>query len=169
MPTVKELQAQARQNNISGYSSLRKDELIALLTKSLSTNQRKYKRKSPKRKSPKRKSPKRKSPKRKSPKRKSPKRKSPKRKSPENKLLDEINKIKWYIFTMKGCKYCSEAINLLSQHNQHFTTQEVNKYNIKDIYSIIDSSTSNYRYFPIIFHNDEFIGGYQELKTIFEQ
>ena len=74
MPTVKELQAQARERNIGFYSTLRKDELINLLNRS-------PKRRSPKRRSPKRRSPKRRSPKRRSPK-KSPKR-SPNRRSPK--------------------------------------------------------------------------------------
>ena len=150
MPTVKELQAEARSRNITGYSSLRKAELLSLLQESP--------RRSPKR------VPKRKSPKRKSPKRGSPKRGSPKRGSPT--LLDNIKGVEWYVFTMSGCGYCTKANKLLLEHNQHFMTYEVTKYNQKSVYDVIDSLTDKYRYFPVVFNKGKFIGGYQELSNM---
>ena len=128
------------------------------------------KRKSPKRKSPKRRSPKRKSPKRKSPKRRSPKRKSPKRKSPKRKSSfkspRDIKSVEWYIFTINTCVYCNKAKKLLEDHNKSFISTEINDQNSKDIYNSIDALTDNYRYFPIIFHNGKFIGGYTELNKL---
>ena len=176
MPTVKELQAEARSRNITGYSSLRKAELLSLLQESPRRSPKRVpKRKSPKRKSPKRvprKSPKRGSPKRvprKSPKRGSPKRGSPKRGSPKRgspTLLDNIKGVEWYVFTMSGCGYCTKANKLLLEHNQHFMTYEVTKYNQKSVYDVIDSLTDKYRYFPVVFNKGKFIGGYQELSNM---
>ena len=131
-----------------------------------------------KRKSPKRKSPKRKSPKRKSPKRKSPKRKSPKRKSPKNQILkktkfqkniiDDINSVDWYIFTLNTCGYCNKAKKLLEDNDKAFKSKEITDQNNEEIYKSIDILTDKYRYFPIIFHKGKFIGGYTELKNKFK-
>ena len=141
------------------------------------------KRKSPKRKSPspKRKSPKRKSPKRKSPKRKSPspKRKSPKRKSKSLKLKSNssknsafsnikelIQKNEWFIVSLDGCTYCDKSKELIKSKGSKFESESLNDSNKNYIYQSIDSLTNNYRYFPIIFHNGKFIGGYGELQKL---
>ena len=150
-------------------------------------------RKSPKRKtarSPRRKSTKvtrrRKSPKRKtarSPRRKSTKvtrrRKSPKSKttrSPRRKSTKRIankrgdalrTKIKssdWFIVTMDGCGYCTEAKKILRSHGQKFKSLKLTDKNENKIWAVTDKlAKKKYRYFPMIFHKGKFFGGYGEL------
>ena len=71
---------------------------------------------------------------------------------------------KWFILTRKGCKYCEDAKTLLKSFGYVFTDQEVDDNNKESIYKIIDKYTNTYRYFPVIFYDGKFIGGYTELK-----
>jgi len=74
--------------------------------------------------------------------------------------------ISWFIFTYKGCGYCKKAKDLLKNKHIDFIEIEVNDSNKLDIYNSIDKITGKYRYFPVIFNNGNFIGGYTELQKM---
>ena len=142
-------------------------------TKSRRKSRRKTKsrRKSRRKKSPKRKSKstRRKSPKRKSKsRRKSRRKKSPKRKSKSRRRKSvkrsAFSNSGWYIVTKDGCPYCDKAKSLLSQKGINYKAEVANDSNKVKIYKKVDNITNNYRYFPMIFHNGKFIGGYTELE-----
>lgn len=80
--------------------------------------------------------------------------------------IDKFKSINWLIFTKKGCGYCTKAKNLLKEHNIVFTETEIDSENSYTIYAQIDKYTNKYRYFPIIFNNGKFIGGYSELEKL---
>jgi len=73
---------------------------------------------------------------------------------------------KWVIYTKDGCGYCKDAKKLLTKNKIEFTDIPVTSKNKDEIYSVIDNITDSYRYFPVIIHNNEFIGGFTELKNI---
>ena len=118
---------------------------------------------------------------RKSPKRKSRKvsksrrkstRKSTRKVSKSRRNKPKFNSIKtsafsnsgWYIVTKDGCPYCDKAKALLTEKGINYKVEVLNNSNKEQIYKKLDSLTNNYRYFPMIFYNDKFIGGYTELK-----
>jgi glutaredoxin len=70
----------------------------------------------------------------------------------------------WYIVTKDGCPYCDKAKALLTEKGINYKVEVLNNSNKEQIYKKLDSLTNNYRYFPMIFYNDKFIGGYTELK-----
>jgi glutaredoxin len=119
---------------------------------SVNINRKSVRRKSPKRKT---KSVRRKSPKRKT---KSVRRKSPKR----NKR--PFNKKKWYIVTKEGCKHCDNAKKTLKDKNIEVEIEVINDDNKLVIYEELDNITGKYRFFPMIFYNGKFIGGYTDLQ-----
>ena len=67
------------------------------------------------------------------------------------------------LYTKKGCNYCKKAIEHLEKKKQKYKVIEVTDNNRTKIYEKIDSKTDGYRYFPIIFKDNKFIGGYTEL------
>jgi glutaredoxin len=75
----------------------------------------------------------------------------------------------WYIYVKKGCGYSTEAIRLLNEKKQYFILTEVSDVNKQEIYENIDKYTNSYRLFPMVFNNQEFIGGYKELKKYFTE
>jgi len=72
----------------------------------------------------------------------------------------------WFLFIRNGCGYCKKAKDLMKEKGIHFGEQEIDENNKEEIYGVIDIYTNNYRYFPVIFHNGKFIGGYAELEKI---
>lgn len=73
----------------------------------------------------------------------------------------------WFIITKKVCDYCKKAKMLLNKQNQDYNVFEITEKNKQNIYSVIDKKTNEYRYFPIVFKNGKFIGGYTELEKMF--
>jgi glutaredoxin 3 len=70
------------------------------------------------------------------------------------------------IYSKEGCPYCKNAKELLKKNQKTFKEIKVTDKNITQIYSKIDKKTKNYRYFPIIFKKNKFIGGFEDLKKI---
>jgi len=192
--TVKELKAKAKAKGLTGYSRLRKAELIKLLgvgkkkpsskkcasDKILNPASNRYVKKTGKIG--------RELLKGSSPKNPSPRPKSAK-KCPKNKILnpttgncvlktgaigrklgekvgryEKFKYAKWFIFTTEGCSSCTKAKNLLESYHIKYSTQRVDSYNDKKIYELIDPYTKKYKFFPVIFNNGKFIGGYTDLK-----
>ena len=87
---------------------------------------------------------------------------SPKRSPPRLRKKD-----KWKIYTMRGCPYCTDAKALLRKHGETFSEVVVTDRNRTRIYNNIDNKTKSYRYFPIIFKNNRFLGGFGELEKFF--
>lgn len=79
-------------------------------------------------------------------------------------LSGNNDKIVWTVYTKKGCPYCMNAKQLLIDNKQNIVIIEVNETNKDTIYEAIDDLTGKYRYFPVIFENSKFIGGFAELK-----
>lgn len=72
----------------------------------------------------------------------------------------------YIIYSKEGCPYCKNAKELLKKNRKTFKEIKVTDKNITQIYSKIDKKTKNYRYFPIIFKKNKFIGGFEDLKKI---
>lgn len=70
---------------------------------------------------------------------------------------------KWFVITKEGCSYCSESKKLLLSKKQKFEALVLDNNNRDIIYNCIDKITNNYRYFPMIFLNCKFVGGYTDL------
>jgi len=70
-------------------------------------------------------------------------------------------KIKIYI--IENCLYCTLSIQLLKEKKIQY-----NKENLKENTQIFDHviKTYNHKTAPLIFINEKFIGGYNELKKI---
>lgn len=67
------------------------------------------------------------------------------------------NKEDFIILGNKQCKWCSEAKKLLLKKKIPFVYQKI------EISDILTQITNNYKYIPIIFYKNIFIGGYNEL------
>ena len=76
----------------------------------------------------------------------------------------ENAKIKYCIYSLEDCSYCTEAKKLLEKNNLLYKEIKVYKDDIRDILKILESKTNKYGYFPIIFYNKKFVGGFQELQ-----
>ena len=145
--TVKELHQKARDRGVTGYSHLRKAQLIKLL----SSIPRKIPKGSPTRKRS-----------------SSPTRKrssSPRRKrSVKDQIMDRG--VEWFIVSMMGCGYCDSAKALLKKAGMAYGTVQLTEGNRDSIYLSVDSLTGKYRYFPMVFHRGKFLGGYNELNKM---
>ena len=97
---------------------------------------------------------------------------SVRRKSPERRKIGSvrrkspINEPEYIIYSKEGCPYCNNAKNLLKSNKKSFKEIKITDKNIQKIYTEIDKKTKCYRYFPIIFKKNKFIGGFEELKNI---
>lgn len=74
----------------------------------------------------------------------------------------------YIIYGLNTCPYCKDSKNLLDINDIKYAYIEIENENQKEkLYKLIDKKTNNYRYFPIIFKNGKFLGGYTELKKQF--
>ena len=73
----------------------------------------------------------------------------------------------WTIFSKEGCGYCKKAKKLLTKQQLPFKTVEVTDAVKEAVYSTVDSLTNAYRYFPMVFEDGKFVGGYTELEKRF--
>jgi len=84
-----------------------------------------------------------------------------------NSLLNEkINKPDWEIYSIDGCNSCKKAIELLDSVGLKYTQIKVRDEDKKDFFKEKASLTGGYKYFPVIFNMNVFIGGYTELEKI---
>ncbi len=75
----------------------------------------------------------------------------------------------WLIYSKKGCIYCEAAKDLLKKQKISYTKVDVDEQNKTNVYNIIDKKTNSYRFFPMIFKDGQFIGGYNELNEFLEE
>ena len=69
------------------------------------------------------------------------------------------------IYTLEGCGACNEAKTLIAKKGFSSTEVTVTDENQNEIFSKIDATTNKQRGFPIIFINENYIGGLDSLKT----
>jgi glutaredoxin 3 len=72
-----------------------------------------------------------------------------------------LSNAKIVIYTDPSCGACKRAKDLLTKNNIKYT-----EYIRTDYEDKVNKLTNNYRYVPVIFVNDKFIGGYDELSKI---
>lgn len=170
--TVPQLRAMAKARGLSGYSGLRKAELIARLRKT---------------RSPRKKKPAGKCPDIKCKKaevcnpasgrcvKKSGRigkellEKGNKKTASPIKLQKSSRKVitkepEVFLFTKAGCGYCQKAKNLLDKSGIRYEYHDIPDEDKEFLYAHIDGLTGGHRTFPIVFTHDKFIGGYQELE-----
>ena len=82
----------------------------------------------------------------------------------KKKIENSIIKSEWFIITKNSCTFCAKAKSILIQNNKKFSELETTDSNI--IYNVTDRYTSGYHFFPMIFNNGKFIGGFQELDNL---
>lgn len=98
----------------------------------------------------------------------------------KNKLCTRIENSKgWYLVKMKGCPYCTNAEQDLKTHKQKYQSVTVDKNNEADIYKCVDKqytpgsikglNEKTYRFYPMIYKDGKFIGGYGELKDLIDK
>ena len=100
------------------------------------------------------------------------KKKSPKKKSPSDMtymdLRREIKNSLWFMVTLEGCGACEDSKKLLKKKGNYSLSKyemiTLTSENDKKIFKAVDILTNKYRYFPMIFHEGKFLGGYDELK-----
>ena len=77
------------------------------------------------------------------------------------------------IYSISGCKYCTKAKELLKEQKKTCTNINCDKYmtSLRErdaFYAYIRPYTvKQYLYFPMIFKNGKFIGGYKEIMEHF--
>jgi len=84
-----------------------------------------------------------------------------------NSLLNEkINKPDWEIYSIDGCNSCKKAIELLDSVGLKYTQIKVRDEDKKNFFKEKASLTGGYKYFPVIFNMNVFIGGYTDLEKM---
>ena len=72
--------------------------------------------------------------------------------------------VSYTIYSLEGCSACVKTKELFKSKSIRYKEIPVNDKNLNSVYAEIDSKTNGYRYFPIIFKDGKFIGGYADLK-----
>ena len=67
------------------------------------------------------------------------------------------------IYSIEHCRFCEELFDLLDLHGIPFKEIKVSK----DYWKALGDQTNNKKTFPIVFHNNTFVGGYTEMVNIF--
>jgi len=67
------------------------------------------------------------------------------------------------IYSIEHCHFCQELVDLLELHDIPFKQFKVSK----DYWKTLANQTNNKKTFPIVFHNNTFVGGYTEMVNIF--
>jgi glutaredoxin 3 len=76
----------------------------------------------------------------------------------------------YFIYTKSTCKYCIELKEYLSSKNKTFKTVLCNGYDREPFLKKIKEMTGqDWKTFPIVFKNNEFIGGYTETFQLIEK
>ena len=81
-------------------------------------------------------------------------------------LKDKISKPAWDIYSIDGCNYCKKAKDLLTSLGLQYTEIKILKEDKQNFFTAKASETGGYKSFPVIFDNGVFIGGYTELEKM---
>ena len=82
-------------------------------------------------------------------------------------VIQNVKEDEWIIFTLNSCSSCTKAKELFNSLKIKYNQIEVKESERKNVLSDLKDITSNYKYFPIIFKNKIFIGGYDDLNKMF--
>lgn len=92
------------------------------------------------------------------------------------KILEYKDDDLFLIFYVDSCPYCVNAIQLLNDYKQSYKGYNLNnidggiQYVLNCLVSPnVTSFNPEHKTKPLIFHYGKFLGGYQELKTLFSQ
>ena len=77
---------------------------------------------------------------------------------------DNIKNGKVKMYTRNNCKYCTSAKTLLNSKNYSFKEVKVSDGDTVSVKLALKDKTNFYNYYPIIFVNEQFIGGFKELN-----
>ena len=72
----------------------------------------------------------------------------------------------WEVYTLVGCPYCDKAKKLLEKHHKKFKSVVGAGNPVIEREIIMKGAPRDYHYWPKIFHNGIFIGGYSDLEKI---
>jgi len=91
----------------------------------------------------------------------------------ESKEFDKPSKTTQYtIYSKSGCPNCKKVKELLETQKMTFTVIDCDEYLIEskpEFLNFIQELTSReWKTFPIVFNNDEFVGGYTDTKVYLE-
>jgi glutaredoxin len=75
---------------------------------------------------------------------------------------------KWFIVTKEGCPSCIKAKDFLETKNIKVKYESYNNENKNVAIKKYSKKTNNYEYFPMIFYNNKFIGGFVDLEKKFD-
>jgi glutaredoxin len=81
-------------------------------------------------------------------------------------LVQSFKEDEWFIFTINNCGSCKKAKELFNLLKIKYKQLEVKDSEKDIVLSELKLATSNYKYFPVIFKNKNFIGGYVELEKM---
>jgi glutaredoxin len=81
-------------------------------------------------------------------------------------LNKKINKPDWEIYSIDGCSFCKKAMQLLDSVGMKYTQIKINNEDKNEFFKEKAALTGGYKYFPVIFNMDVFIGGYAELEKM---
>ena len=73
----------------------------------------------------------------------------------------------WTVYGAKWCGFCRRAKKLLEDKEVKFVyydVESIGNFSKGDVQKILSPLTSNHTTIPIIFNNNEFIGGFDQLK-----
>lgn len=76
------------------------------------------------------------------------------------------------VYSINPCPYCRKAKQLLTENQEQFNIVDCNDYKKNDrenfLAFIHKLTQSNHSTFPIVFHGDKFIGGFDKLSIYYE-
>ena len=78
-------------------------------------------------------------------------------------------KIYWKIYSIDGCSSCKKAKELFNKLGLEYKEIKVHNKDIKEFFDEKASVTGGYKFFPVIFNNEHFIGGYVELEKLLDK
>lgn len=78
--------------------------------------------------------------------------------------LSQANK--WEIIVLEGCPFCEKALELMAEKGWIYKKITANRFNKQAVVEPVKHLIGDHQTFPLIFYNDEFIGGYQELLKV---
>jgi glutaredoxin len=81
-------------------------------------------------------------------------------------MEEDNNTDSWIIYTKEGCPFCVKAKNLLKLYKQNYMIIEIDPIDGKRVFNGMKDKIGDYQYFPVIFFNDKFIGGYSQLTLL---
>ena len=73
----------------------------------------------------------------------------------------------WTVYSINPCPFCRKAKELLTMNRENFTLIDCNDYKKNNreafLQFIHELTKTDHKTFPIIFHGEKFIGGYDKL------